>query len=300
MKFASFIVSALTIASPATAQTVVPLPPADLGQTNILDGEGGPGGLLEIIAAGSFANRVVDGTGHSLPGDPSQRSAALILHPIYTTRLELLGGWFGGEMLVPLSTVAVNPGSGGSHFATGVGDVTLAPFLQWSPQSGTARALYTRLGLQIVAPLGERQSARPVNVGSGVWQFSPYLAVTKRISKNWEASGRAIFDYSGTETADDAGAAHIRPGDFAILNLSLSRAVDPAWRLGIGGYALQQTARSRVDGVSQGHLQRVFAAGPVMRRQVGHAVLLAAAYAEVGARDRPQGFNANLRFQQPF
>lgn len=295
-----YTLATVAFAPPAAAQMVVPLPPADLGQTNILDGEGGPGGLLEIIATGSVANRIADADGNAVPGHPMQRSATLVLHPVYTSRLKVLGGWLGGEALVPVATVTVDPGGGQSHSATGVGDVTVAPFLQWSPPPGTERALSIRAGLQIVAPSGGHRSARPVNVGSGAWQVSPYLAVTKRLAGAWEVSGRAILDHSGTATADDASAPSVQPGDFAVLNLSVSRVVHQEWRFGIGGYMLRQITRSRVDSASQGDLQRVFAAGPVMRRQIRRAVLIAAAYAEFGARDRPQGFSANLRFQQPF
>ncbi len=60
------------LGSPAHA-AVEPLPPLDLGQTNILDGEGGPGRVLEVITFGSGAGRLADAGGHAVPGSNDQQ-----------------------------------------------------------------------------------------------------------------------------------------------------------------------------------------------------------------------------------
>ena len=285
----------------AQAQTTVPLPPADLGQTNILDGEGGPGGLFEWIMTGYGADRINDEHGHSVPGDPRQRIATATLHPVYTATLDLMGAHPGIEMLLPFARVQNAFGPGASGTAAGVGDVTFAPFLQWSDRSAQDRKLSIRAAIQVVAPTGEYRPSATVNVGSGTWQVSPYVAVTKRLGRDWEVSARAIYDRSGTaEIRQASSRQHVTAGDFAVLDLAASREITPGWRLGLGGYALLQTTQSRVEDVAVSGKQRVVALGPVSSLHIGRTTLLLAIYGEAYSRDRPAGLALNLRLQQPF
>ena len=101
----------------AKAGQTEPLPPLDLGQTNILDGEGAPGRLLEIITFGSGAGRLTDAAGRSVPGDNDQQVISPIAHPILVSAASVLGAHPGVEVLVPVSYV--NNGfaaSGAGHF----------------------------------------------------------------------------------------------------------------------------------------------------------------------------------------
>ncbi len=93
------------LGSLAQAAPVAPLPPLDLGQTNILDGEGGPGRLLEIITFGSGAGRLADAEGHAAPGSNDQQVVSAVLHPILVSGASILGAHPGVEVLVPVSYV---------------------------------------------------------------------------------------------------------------------------------------------------------------------------------------------------
>jgi len=297
------LLAAGLIAGPVPAQTAAPppLPPIDLGQTNILDAEGKPGGLLEVIPLGSLANRLSTGTGEPAPGRNRQRIATLVLHPVFVTESLIFGAYPGLEMLVPATRVDNQFAMGGGR-TSGLGDVTISPFLQWSaePKSG---AVSIRLALQAVAPTGGYSRSRSVNTGQGAWQVSPYLAVTWRTSNRWEVSARAIYDLSGSSPSMSQTGEQIstRPGDFFALDLSTSYAITDKLRLGPGGYVLSQLSDSRSAGVPiAGSRARVFALGPVSRLQVGQATLLLAAFGEFAARNRPEGASLNFRFQYPF
>ncbi len=285
----------------AQAGALPPLPPIDLGQTNILDAEGKPGGLLEIISFGSFANQLTDGSGDNAPGRNHQRIASLVMHPIFVDKSSIFGAHPGLELLVPVTRVENDFAMGGGRRA-GFGDVTISPFLQWSaaPKAG---AVSVRLALQAVAPTGSYSSRRVVNTGQGAWQVSPYLAATWRASDRWEVSARAIYDRTGSSTSTSPAGEPIsvRPGDVFALNVSASYAITDSLRLGPGGYVLQQLSPSRSAGEPiAGSRARVYALGPVSRLQVGQATLLLAAFGEFAARNRPQGASLNLRFQHPF
>ncbi len=298
-------IAGLGFATSLHAQTAAPppLPPLDLGQTNILDGEGKSGAVLELIAFGSVADRLADATGGAMPGTNHQRIASFIVHPIYVADATIAGAHPGIELLVPVSRVDNRFTSSGSGVHTGIGDITVAPFLQWSRANPGPGAVSARLALQVVAPAGDHAPGRPVNTGQGGWQLSPYLAVTWRASQRWEVSGRAIYDWSGSATSQMSGAApiRVRPGDLIAVNLSASYALSDAWRLGIGGYGLRQLSLSRSAGTSlPDSRQRIYALGPVARWRAGNFTLIPAAFVEFGARNRPQGLSFNLRVQHPF
>ena len=287
----------------AEAAQTEPLPPLDLGQTNILDGEGAPGRLLEIITFGSGAGRLTDADGRSIPGDNDQQIISAIAHPILVSAASILGAHPGMEVLVPISYVNNGFAASGAGHDTGLGDMTVEPFLEWSsphPKAGTVSA---RLALGVIAPTGDYRASAAVNTGQGGWQVSPYLAVTWRVSSRWELSTRAIYDWSGSARgqATDGSRLRLQAGDQFALNASASYALTPAWRAGLGGYLLHQVGPARVDGVSTpDSLQRVFALGPVSRWQVGKTAILVAAYGEFEARNRPEGVSANIRLQHPF
>ncbi|WP_375382425.1 transporter [uncultured Sphingomonas sp.] len=296
---------ALGFATSLNAQTAAPppLPPLDLGQTNILDGEGRPGALLELIAFGSTADRLADAAGGAAPGTNRQRVASFIVHPIFVADATIAGAHPGIELLVPVSRVENQFAAGGSGVHIGFSDITVAPFLQWSRSDPGPGSVSARLALQIVAPVGDHAPVRPVNTGQGGWQLSPYLAVTWRASRRWEVSGRAIYDWSASATSRMNGCAQIRvqPGDLVAVNLSASYALSDASRLGIGGYGLQQLSLSRSARASLPESrQRIYGLGPVARWHVGNVTLAPAAFVEFGARNRPQGVSLNLRLQRPF
>ncbi len=287
----------------ADAGQTEPLPPLDLGQANILDGEGGPGRLLEIITFGSGARRLADADGRSVPGDNDQQIISAVAHPILVSPASVLGAHPGVEVLVPVSHVNNGFAASGAGHDTGLGDTTVEPFLEWSsphPKAGTVSA---RLALGVIAPTGDHHAAAAVNTGQGGWQVSFYLAVTWRVSSRWELSARAIYDWSGSARGRSAAGSRrrLQAGDQFALNASASYALTPAWRAGLGGYLLHQIGPARVDGVSMpDSLQRVFALGPVARWQVGRTAILVAAYGEFQARNRPEGMSANVRLQHPF
>ena len=287
----------------AEAGQTEPPPPLDLGQTNILDGEGAPGRLLEIITFGSGAGRLTDADGRSVPGDNDQHIISAIAHPILVSAASFLGAHPGVEVLIPVSYVNNGFAASGAGHDTGLGDMTVEPFLQWSsphPKAGTVSA---RLGLGMVAPTGDYHAAAAVSTGQGGWQVSPYLAVTWRVSARWELSTRVIYDWSGSARGQAADGLRLRlqAGDQFALNASASYALTPVWRAGLGGYLLHQIGPARVDGVSTpDSLQRVFALGPVSRWQAGKTAILVAVYREFEARNRPEGVSANVRLQHPF
>lgn len=297
--------AAMLAACPALAQSQasVTLPPLDLGQTSFLDGEAGPGGLLEIIGNGTAAGYFTDRKGQSLPGTHKQWVSTLIVHPAYVSGVPLLGGHLGVEFLFPFSAVHLDVPGAPVTTQGGVGDATISPFVQWSDGHLAGRPLSLRLALQVVAPTGTYSPGRQVSTGGNAWQVSPYLAFTWRAADRWEVSGRAIYDWSGRNDHPPAAlnAGSSQAADQFALNLSASYAVAEHWRVGMAGYALRTLGAARVDGRGvSGSQQQAFALGPGFRWNSGSTSVIGTAYREFAAENRPEGFNAVLRLLQPF
>ena len=298
---AMFLIAGMAVSSsPSWAGPPVPLPAADLGETNILDGEAGPGALFEIIGYGEAANSLKDASGNSVNGRNHQHIYSTILHPVYIANTQIAGAYPGVEVLIPFAHVQNNFSVPGTGSDTGAGDITIAPFLQWSPQNPGKGSVSVRAAIQLTMPTGDYHASEAVNAGYGGWQVSPYVAATWRVTDKWEVSGRFIDDWSSPVNGLDVEdmPARLRAGNFMVLNASASYAVTPQTRLGIGGYMLRQISDSTVDGAAvPGSLQRVNALGPVTRWSGGRWNLLFAAYKEFEARNRPEGFSTNVRFQ---
>jgi hypothetical protein len=285
------------------AASPVTQPPLDLGQTSFLDGEAGPGPMIEVIGNGYTANMATGANGRALFGIHKQWSGSLTLHPVYISDIPVLGGHLGGELLFPFSVVHLNEPGVPETSQGGAGDITFAPFVQWSGLSVWGRPFSMRLAVQAVAPAGSYSAQRMINAGQSAWQVSPYLAFTWRANGQCEISGRLIYDWSSRTSYPPAilNAANAQAGDQFAIDLSASYAVSSSWRLGIASYALRQLSDTRVDGAAIADTrQQAFGVGPGLLWTNGHSTAVATLYREFATQNRPQGFNAILRFMYPF
>jgi len=291
------------VANPAGAAPPVAQPPMDLGQTSFLDGEAGQGALLEVIGDGVTADYFTDSNGKRLPGRHELQTGSITFHPAYVSGVQFVGGHLGVESLLPI--VVVHSDLVGQSEATmgGVGDITVAPFIQWSDASLFGRPLSVRLALQFVAPTGSYSPHNQINFGQNAWQLSPYLAATWRVTQRWEISSRLTYDWSSRNDSPSPayGASNIQAGDQMEMNLSASYAVSERWRIGVSGYALRQLDDARIGGAPvSGSRQQAFGLGPGVLWNLGSATAIATAYREFATENRPEGYQLVLRLLQPF
>ncbi len=299
---------AAVVASGAIIHTTQASPPVgepqvDLGQTSFLDGEAGPGALLEVIGDGTSAGYFTDPSGGRLPGRHKLWTGSLTIHPAYVSDWPLLGGHLGVEALFPFVVVHQNVEGERKITLGAIGDITLAPFVQWSGGSLFGRPLSVRLALQFVAPTGAYSPARVTNIGQNAWQLSPYLAMTWRTTEQWEISGRLTYEWSGRNDrpAPAFDADNIQAGDQMEMNLSASYAVAKDWRLAVAGYALRQLRDAKIGGAPvAGSRQQAFAVGPGMLWTFGSTSVIGTAYREFATENRPEGFQMVFRVLQPF
>ena len=290
------------ISQPASAQSPIPEPSINLGQSSFLDGEGGPGALLEIIGDGYGATRLDDVDGRHVPGHFEQTIGAAAIHLVYTSQLQFLGANVGVEGLLPLTYLHVEQG-GLQASVAGAGDLLVGAYLQWSNLSLFNRPFSMRLDMDVTAPTGQYAADRSLNLGENVWQLYPHFAWTWRATDRWEISDRTTYNWSAENNLPPTflQAHSVQAGDQVSNNLSASYAVSENWRVGLASYQLEQLSDTRMNGQPvRGSRERVFGAGPGIYWTQGRVIVVADVYKEFAAQNRPEGYQGILRFLTAF
>jgi len=271
----------------------VSLPPVNLGGTSFLDGVAGPGLMLQERIQYYHANKFMDSNGNQLPGNNSVNSWLFMSQAAYMTKLKILGGYYGFEALLPTVNLDVDTALGTGRNKTGLGDLILSPFeLQWVDQKVFGMSYFHRLNLNFTVPTGQYNENSTVNIGSNLYSFDPYYALTLFITPKLETSWR--FHYLWNSKNNDPPtvfkANSIQPGQAFHLNYAVSYEILDGLRLGISGYILQQTTSNKVDGEEiPNSKERVFAIGPGIMYSKNNFFLTLTADFEIGVENRPEG-----------
>jgi hypothetical protein len=283
----------LVVSSQSFAQEHIALPQGDLGQSNFLDGTGGPGLLTHVAASLDDAQRFTGSNGQTLPGDNSLVAFVVAAHLAYLVPIEVLGGYVGFEAIVPIVPYLRVQSPGGAATTSGVGDLTFGPLVFQLPDlTLLGRPFSSRFSVDITAPTGRYSSTALVNVSNHVWSVDPYYAFTWLLTDKLETSVR--LHYSRNSTNSDPGpgyeATTIQPGQSFHMNAGASYQVVPPLRAGVAGYFLQQTTDARANGEPVGgSRERVAALGLGLMAIAAGAQILATAYCEFAAENRPTG-----------
>lgn len=294
---------AVSAAVPDLAAAQVSLPPMNLGDSSIQDAIAGPGFALQETIGFSRATRFRDARG-GLAGQPGGLTAASVLTQlIYVSEHRFLGAYWGAEVIIPLAHAALRPGGGVARSDTAVGDIFVSPvMLQWPKTMLFGRPFWQRLNLNVTLPTGAYDRLAPLNIGTNSWVLNPHYAFTYEVSDDWEVSGRLHYLWASANADPPAAlkARRIQAGQAIHVNASVSRAFGDNLRIGLSGYYLRQITDDRIDAVRVGGREQVLGLGPVVKWQAGRTALVAAAYWETLARDRPEGWRLSLRVARGF
>jgi hypothetical protein len=218
----------------------------------------------------------------------------------------LLGGKWGLDVIVPLvwidSTLPDN--------SNGLGDLLVGPYLQWDPIMGERGPLFMhRVEFQMIFPTGSYDRDKILNPSSNHFSFNPYWAGTYFFTPRWTASWRLHYLWNSANDSPPRAFEldEIRPGQALHANFATSYEVMPQkLRLGINGYFLEQTTRTRARVPDVGTIrlpedESVFAIGPgalLSFSQDTH--LFFNAYFETDSDWRPEGNRFVLRLVHHF
>ena len=303
-------VFALVISLQWTPARAYDLPSVNLGFTSFLDGSppAGPGHYFFQYIQYWTSDKFKDGHGNNfLPGVEKDLNVWVSLTQyVYISDQEVfLGAKWGVDVLIPLVYLDLDCGGILEDNNGGVGDILVAPVLQWDPIMGEKGPIFTHhLEFQCLLPTGKYDDDKALNPGSNFFSFNPYWAGTLFLGPKWTTSLR--LHYLWNDENDDPntpGAVDDTQAGQAIhANFTMAYMVVPnRLRIGLNGYFLKQITASKVDGSKVPGRERVLGIGPgaiYHISQEDHFFLNM--YYETAVENRPQGCRINLRWVHHF
>lgn len=247
-----------------------------------------PGIYLRDYNIAYFADRYPD-------GPPDFDLFAYVNAPrlIWITPHQLLGGYYGADILLPFGHTDVEVGPfNDNHFS--LGDLHVEPItLSWHTKRFDAA-----LGYAFWAPTGDFSARHPARLAKGFWSHMFTAGATWYADKDrtWAISALNRYEIH-TEHKDF----NITPGDSYTLEFGLSKSILPTIDVGLVGYYQQQVNRD--SGRDASDLEdRVAALGPeisVFCPRIG--VFTSLRYLrEFAAKDRPEGNTVTLTLTTSF
>lgn len=227
-----------------------------------------PPGNYFINYFGYYGGKLKDGSGDKAPtGEVEAWFDALRF--VQTTEHRMFGANWGWHVIVPLVHQKVD--LGGSKTVSGVGDITINPFiLSWHTKNWHWAA-----ALDINLPTGAYDSGDPrKSIGANYWSIEPIFAVTWMSDDGWEVSAKFMYNIKSENKdfrpATGAPKMDYQSGDEFHMDYLVGKRFGP-WGVGVSGYYLKQLTNDEIDGSkiaanpgfwSAGRKGQVFAAGP--------------------------------------
>lgn len=273
-----------------------PEPGVNLGDTSFLDGVGGPGWLVEQIGDFYHAGEIANSSGRTV-ATPAINTIIGLTHVAWLGNHQILHAWYGAEVLVTSGYVhAGNQGSAG-----GLGDLIVSPLiLQWKEWKFGRIRMQQRVDFAFFLPTGEYQRSSAVNLSSHAFEANPYYAVTVFPAKDWETSWRVHYLWNSVNDAPPlaTGLRSTQAGQALFFCATLAHILPHGLWFGANGYYLKQITNPSVNGVQLADSpEQIGAIGPGAMWDLGHFLLYANFYHEVGAVNRPEGNRLVLRVQ---
>ncbi|WP_278493890.1 SphA family protein [Acinetobacter gyllenbergii] len=288
------------------------LPTVNLGLSSFVDGAvpAGNGWYAQTYFQNYSADSIRDVKGDKVPLPKSEIDYQSIVQQIsYLSDIKLGHGNIGLNMVIPLlAHIDVDDGLNNQAIKTnrGLGDIVIGPFIQFEPVLGKDGPKFSqRFEFQINLPTGDYDRHRDINPGANALSIDPYWAATYWINPKWTVSTRLhyLYNFKNNDPNYSFGAADdMQAGQALHANFESSYVVTPQLRLGINGYWLKQITDTQVAGENvKGRREQVWAIGPgAMYSFSPHDHLVANAYFEQDAENRPQGSSVIFRYVHHF
>lgn len=227
-----------------------------------------PPGRYFINYFGHYSGELRNGSGDKAPvGDVDAWFNAL--RYVHVTDTQILGGNWGWHVILPLVHQSVD--LGGEKSVTGIGDLTLNPFiLSWHTKNWHWAA-----ALDVNLPTGRYESGDPRrSIGANYWSLEPIFAFSYMGDDGWEVSAKFMLNLKGSNgdfrPAPGAEKVKYESGDEIHMDYLVGKRFGP-WGVGVSGYYLKQLNNDKVGGAtiperpgfwSEGRKGEVFAIGP--------------------------------------
>ncbi len=243
------------------------------------------------------AHKFADKNGNNaIPGFKLNVTAD-VLRFIYITDKQLLGGFWGVHVFLPIMNVDVATATPlGSRTKAGLGDIIIDPFiLSWHGKNWHAAT-----GVDIYMPTGSYNRNDLANLGRNYWTFEPIVAGTFLTENGFEVSAKMMYDINTRNNEATAGNATYLSGQEFHVDYTLAKKID-AFSFGLAGYYYQQVTDDEANGVTVHDSKgRVVAFGPAIKYDYKNMAFSFKYQFETAAENRPEGNNLWFKFVYAF
>jgi len=210
---------------------------------------------------------------------------------IHVTNKQILGGYWGMHVFLPLMKMDVHNSPRGSGSKEGLGDIIIDPFiLSWH-----GRNWHAATGIDIYCPTGSYDKDRVANIGRNYWTFEPIVSGTYVTDSGFEVSAKFMYDFNTENTDTD-----YHSGQEFHVDYTVGQRIGPL-NVGVGGYYYQQTTDDEFGGADvPDNKGMVVAVGPQAKYSHKNMSFIFKYQFEVESRNRPQGNNLWAKFVYAF
>jgi len=238
------------------------------------------------------ANKFRDGNGESIVPNFDLKVTANVFRFLHVTKTQILGGYWGFHVFVPVVNVDVTLPVG-SQSKTGIGDIIIDPFiLSWHSKNW-----HFATGLDIYIPTGAFDKNRLANVGRNYWTFEPIFAFTYVSDNGFEVSSKFMYDFN-TKNTDT----NYRSGQEFHFDYTVAKKFDNI-SLGVGGYYYKQITDDKLNGqkvAPDGNKGQAFAIGPQLKYDYKNMSFILKYQKEMSVENRPDGDKFWFKFVYAF
>jgi len=252
-----------------------------------------PGAYFINYTSYYTADRLNNGNGDKMVPAFQVDAVADALRFLYVSDVTILGGFWGGHVVLPLVHLDID-GPAGSDSKSGLGDMTINPIIvSWHRPN-----LHWAVGLDINLPTGAYDKNDIANIGSNYIGFQPKFGITYQSDGGFQASTMLMYDINTKNDDTDYQSGQMFHSDFYVGQKLGELSV------GLGGYYLHQTTDDTVAGIkvgADGFRGEALALGPQLTwEHESGAVLKARWQHEFMAHNRSQGDRFWLKAVLPF
>ncbi|MBN2468155.1 MAG: transporter [Deltaproteobacteria bacterium] len=269
--------------------------------TNFLDSYIKPGFIFQTFFY-NFKSVDMRLRGKEAPGDFKLSVNVSLNQLLYISKLRVLGGYLGGEVIVPFINGHLATDAGRSD-DQGVGDTLVAVLLQSDEKKlrlgSYTLPFYWRLMGGAFVPIGDYDHDKDFNVGCNLTTFHTYLSSTIFLSPKWAASWRIMYNIHTKNSEYGPAKDDLKPGQLFNVHFSSCYAVKEGVRVGVLGHYWRQTTDDKLNGRHLRGRELALAVGPgiFLNRVIdknnvfleGHALF------DTTIRNRPQGTTLQVR-----
>jgi len=222
------------------------------------------------------------------------RAVAFAPRLVWITHKQVLGGFYGADVLVPFGWIKSNV-AGNKERYFGLGDIFVEPItISWHPKKFDAG-----VGYGFWAPSGDHKAAPLPLLWKGYWTHMFTLGGTwyPDAEKTWSVSLLNRYEINHEHKDIDVTA-----GQALTMEWGISKAITKTIEVGVCGYYQQQTTKDKGSASNNDARDRVLALGPEINLfcpKLGLFTSVRYNY-EIEAHDRPKGQAVTLTLTKRF